>query len=457
MKLWIIVFCCSILGSCNKYLDKPGDPTKKIPKTVRDVLLLLDQPIQSGPIDIGSDQYFLTEPFAQFFFGELENSCYTTWISNWNNNFIDPGFWVTPYSAVFNANLCMEVLAKAEVTASNKADYERALGAAYFERAFALTTIAWQYAKAYNEVTAKTDLGAVIDLHSEVTEKLKRSTVEETYAQIISDLEESLKHFPESADHALHPSQLAARGLLARVYLSMRKYDKALAQCDLVLQKRNELLNFNNPADVNMSDTYPMQLQRYGKEMICNKQSYSFGFTLGNLRIFPTDTNLVKSYSANDLRKQAWFAKTGSGYFPDDFDYHVGSQEGYYTMSGICTDEIYIMRAECYARANEVTKAMKDLNDLLVTRWKTGTYIPYTASSKEEALEIILKERRKELVGRSLRWMDIKRLNEEGANISVTRVLFGKTTVLPPKDPRFAMQIPQTIVQDYGYIQNPTQ
>ncbi|MBO9573937.1 MAG: RagB/SusD family nutrient uptake outer membrane protein, partial [Chitinophagaceae bacterium] len=394
MKIWIIVTISILLASCNKYLEKSGDPTKRVPRTVRDVLLLLDQQIPSGPIDIASDQFFVTDPMFDIIdWSEPEIDLYTKWIPNWTGTFINDDFWKQPYKAVFNANICLETLAGAQVTTTNKADYERALGAAYFERAFAFTTIAWQFAKAYNEATAKTDLGVVIDLHSEVTEKLNRSSVEETYAQIISDLENSLKHLPETGDHPLRPSQMAARGLLARVYLSMRKYDKALEQCNFVLQKRNELLDFNNPADVNIGYVYPMQLQRYGKEMIYNKQSYTPPNYTGNLFYFPVDSNLVKSYAVNDLRKTAWF-QYGT-FVADEFARFYGSPEGRPIMSGICVDEIYLIRAECYARANEVGKAMKDLNDLLVTRWKSGTYIPFTASTKEEALEIILEERRK--------------------------------------------------------------
>ncbi len=100
---------------------------------------------------------------------------------------------------------------------------------------------------------------------------------------------------------------------------------------------------------------------------------------------------------------------------------------------------------------------MKDLNDLLITRWKSGTFIPLTASTKEEALNIILNERKKELLFRGLRWMDIKRLNEEGANISIVRKSpdHTKTGVLLPGSPRFAMQLPEDLVINFGYQQNP--
>lgn len=119
------------------------------------------------------------------------------------------------------------------------------------------------------------------------------------------------------------------------------------------------------------------------------------------------------------------------------------------------TDEIYLIRAECYARNGDKTNALKDLNDLLITRFKTGTFVPFTASTPEEALNIILQERKKTLVLRGLRWIDIKRLNLEGRNISITRKVDGITYTLPPNDPRFAVPLHSILVGDYGYQQNP--
>ena len=450
MKFYAVVYFALILGSCDKYLDKPGDPTKKVPKTVNDVLLMLDKSVSSGPIVIGTDEFFTTDQFFQTSMPEKTRYYYTTWNPNPSGSFIRNDYWSLPYNTIFIANLSLEVLAEASVTPANQKNFNLAKGSAYFQRAFALTTIAWQYAKSYNENTAKTDPGAVIDLHSDVTEKLRRSTVEETYHQILSDLEESLKYLPLAADHPLRPSQLAARGLLARVYLSMRKYDKALEQCNLVLQSRNELIDFNNSAEMNISATYPMAVHRYGKEMIYSKTSYTSATQIGALSFYLIDTNLVASYAPDDLRSKAWFRKNPNGY-----SLFKASYESAATMSGICVNEIYITRAECYARANEIDKAMKDLNDLLITRWKTGSFTPFTASTKEEALAIILRERKKELLTRGLRWMDIKRLNEEGANIKITRKVGNKLYELPPQDPRFACQIPHIIVLDYGYTQNP--
>ena len=113
------------------------------------------------------------------------------------------------------------------------------------------------------------------------------------------------------------------------------------------------------------------------------------------------------------------------------------------------------MRAEAYARMGKTVEAMSDLNTLLSKRFKTGSFTPLTAIDATDALNKILIERRKELLMRNLRWMDIKRLNKEGANISLQRFINGQYYTLPPNDPRSALSLPDDLVSLYGLKQNP--
>jgi hypothetical protein len=113
------------------------------------------------------------------------------------------------------------------------------------------------------------------------------------------------------------------------------------------------------------------------------------------------------------------------------------------------------MRAESFARVGDKDAALLNLNTLLEKRWKSGTFTPVSAASDEEALAIILAERRKELVMRGLRFMDLKRLNKEGANITLTRVVEGQVYTLPPNDLRYALAIPEQVIEVSGLTQNP--
>jgi len=78
----------------------------------------------------------------------------------------------------------------------------------------------------------------------------------------------------------------------------------------------------------------------------------------------------------------------------------------------------------------------------MIKRWNNnGSWAPFTAADATDALNKILVERRKELLFRGLRWSDIRRLNVEGANITLTRNIRGTLYTLPPNDIRSVMLI----------------
>jgi hypothetical protein len=112
-------------------------------------------------------------------------------------------------------------------------------------------------------------------------------------------------------------------------------------------------------------------------------------------------------------------------------------------FSGLATDELYLVRAECAARNGNTAAALGDLNALLSKRWKTGTYVPLSAGSAEAALNLIITERRKELAGRLIRWSDLKRLRSDSRfAVTLSRKINGQVFSLTPDSRRYAYPIP---------------
>ena len=150
-------------------------------------------------------------------------------------------------------------------------------------------------------------------------------------------------------------------------------------------------------------------------------------------------------YAPGDLRKSIFFKASGSsGTFKGNYSGIVA------IFGGLATDELYLVRAECAARQGQTAAAMADLNTLLAKRWKTGTFVPLSAPDAATALAIILAERRKELVGRNLRWTDLRRLN----NVSLVRTLNGTTYTLAPGSPRYTYPLPADEISLGGLQQN---
>jgi hypothetical protein len=283
----------------------------------------------------------------------------------------------------------------------------------------------------------------------EINQPSKRSTLKETYDQIIRDLTDAsrLLDDPLSVQYRNRPGKAAAFAALARVYLSMRSYEKANAAADSSLKYYDRLIDYNS---IDPAHFLPFKPQN--DETLCQARLLSSSLVVVGISTpgCIIDSLLYRSYEPNDLRKKIYFRLNNDG-LPNIKGGYTGT---IFTFSGLAVDEVMLIRAECLARANKVQEAMNVLNTLLRKRWATGTYVDKVAVSRDAALRIILDERKKELVFRGTRWTDLKRLNREGANIKLTRKIKGTVFTLPPSDPKYILPIPPDVISLGGIQQN---
>lgn len=441
----LLVMTMTIMG-CSKYLDKKSSNAITVPTTLEDLQGLLDDAdfvmnlnLTPSYGETSADDYFLLQ--ATYDTRNFTEQQFYKWLPSdyfWEND------WSKGYAPVYNANYCLEMIQKIPKNSMNENVWNNVKGSALFYRAYNFLNLLWNYSKAYDAASADTDLGIALRLGPDFNEPSVRASVKASYERIIEDAKNSLNYLPDLPSHVYRPSKAAAYGLLSRAYLSMREYDSAMKYADLALSIKNKLLDYNN---ISPSASFPFA--PFNEEIIF--------FTEMNVLIsLPTytrakiDTVLYASYATDDIRKQAYF-ELNSGYYRFKGSYAGSSR--YFT--GIATDELYLIRAECRARMGEKEQALEDLNTLLSKRWKAGTFVDLTASSPEEALHLILTERRKELIFRGLRWIDIKRLNLEGAAIVPKRIVSGVTYMLPPNSNYYALPLPTDIIRLSGMTQNP--
>jgi len=297
-----------------------------------------------------------------------------------------------------------------------------------------------------------TDKGIPLRSSSSIYEPIIRSSVQACYDKIRSEAKEAADYLPAVSLNCERPSKGAVYGLLARTYLSMQQYDSALKYADLSLQYNQQLINYNGDVDiVAPADGNTLPFRKFNRETIFYTEMNNYHSFIRPVPDYGrVDTVLYASYSDNDMRKTIFFLPDGN------YKRFKGSYaQSNDLFSGIAVDEMLLTRAECYARADNKEAALNDLNTLMITRWKTGTFVPFTASTPEEALDIILIERRKELLFRGLRWMDIKRLNkEEGREIVLQRFINNQWYELGPNSDKYALPIPADIIQLTGIEQN---
>lgn len=444
-SLFILCFfiVTSTVYSCKKYLDAKPDKRLAVPTRLADYQALLDDAdgyINSrGVTEIitSSDDYYFTDK------DWTSQQEYNRNLYIWKRQGIfqqRTNSWTNVYTTIYYANTAITNIKEIARTSSNYSEWTNAMGQGLFIRANCFLQVASAWSLAYDQTTAKDDLGIPLRLNTDFNEPSKRSTLQETYDQIIKDVKGAIDLLPNSQPSVTRPNKAAAYGLLARTYLFMRNYQQAFDYADSSLQITNALMDYNQ---LDPTPYYPFPYS--------NVENLYYNHSQKTLPRIKIDSTLYASYDSDDLRKILYFKDLNDGSYGIRNNY---DQNASYYM-GIATDEMYLIKSECEARFGQVEQAMKDLNDLLITRWKTGTFVPLAATNQDDALNLILRERRKELVMRFARWMDVKRLNKEGRNITMKRFVNGKTYSLLPNSNGYALPIPEDVIQLSGMQQNP--
>lgn len=443
--LVVLVILSTILSGCSRFLDEKSDSNLATPTTLEDNQALLDRisEVLSNFASSGmasSDEFYLSDADFDALEYQEDKRLYT-----WQKDYVSTNQgigndWFYCYKAIYISNAVLHNLDTYAIPGA-----ENVRGQALALRAIRYLDAAQIWCLAYNGTTASTDLGLPLRLDPDMNIPSVRSSVKQTYDQILKDLHDAVELLPVKQVAATRPSKVTALGYLARAYLFMGDYEKALAYSLQALSLQNTLMDFNT---LNPADSYP--IKDMNPEVLLRATMRISGPV--RFAVAKVPLSLYQSYNFNDLRKTVYFRVNPNGEVLFKGNYTGGSTG---KMTGVTVDELYLMAAESYAKTNDITNSMKMLNDLLVTRWKTGTFIAFTASSKEEALQLIKEERQKELLFRGLRWADIKRYNRDGAGITLIRTVKGQTYSLTPNDLRYAIAIPEDIIKLTGMPQNP--
>lgn len=448
----VILISITVFCSCTNKLDVKPDQSLIVPSTPQDYQAELDNGIMYTTFpslgELGTDDYYLTTNTWNAL--DVVSQSIYIWSKEIYNASITVGDWNNPFLKVRNANLVLEGLQTIPSYQGTPA-YNNAEGSALFYRAFTNFAIAQVFCKPYIAASAGTDLGIPLSLHSNLLVAPQRVSVLQTYQQIIADLTTARPLLPATTTYKTRPSQLAVDAMLARVYLSMSDYNNAMTYSNTALSEYSTLIDYNT---LSASIAYPFPL--FNNETIfyaevTTSNSSTQGYILYQNTTCGVDTNLYKSYAASDLRKSLFFTKQSSGLVT-----WRGNYTGKKTLfGGLSTNELYLTRAECYARNGDATSALADLNTLLQKRW-TGIYVPVTATSAQDALNKILTERRKELLFRAIRWTDLRRLNQDpNYAVTISRNINGQVYTLPPNSPLYVYPIPPNEINLSGMQQNP--
>lgn len=441
-------------GSCKKQDDwlnakrYKGDVT---PSTLDDYQAILDYntAINNRFINlglIGTDNLSVADQnFSRLTAVERESYLWTTAVWNLSGSSNE---WNYQYSLIEYANLILDGISKLQ----RSAGYDNVKGQALFFRAFAYYNLCQTFCKPYVSITSNTDLGLPLRTNPDVSKVYPRSSLKATYEMMLIDAQEAARLLDQNQSFTRRASASAANGLLAKIYLVMEDYVNAGKYSNLSLKSHSDLIDFNSNL-IDLSTTYRFPIDTKNPEILFFAQSTAYNtLTASSSSTSFVQKELYDIYDENDLRKAVLFAKSGAGY---KFRGSYTGDRG--TFCGIASNELFLIRAESYARTGSVSEALQDINRLLRSRYKTGQYSNFSTSDPEIALRFILQERRKELPFTSqIRWEDLRRLNNDPRfKTTIVRNIGGQTYTLIPGSSAYVFPIPPSETQLSGIEQNP--
>ncbi|GEM65971.1 membrane protein [Sphingobacterium faecium NBRC 15299] len=433
--LGMILLC---LQSCSNFLETKPDTKLAIPNTFEDCQALLDGygTVNTGYPYVGelcADNFSINQENWSSL-GDYEDRMLYIWDKETSPIITQ---WASPYQTVFIANQVLSILK--ELSAGNRR--EQLEGASYFYRAYALFSLAEIFAPVPKKDGSNADLPALpYRTTPNVEEKSVRVTLKEYFDLLLQDLEQAENLLPMVNGLPSRPSKTAAAALLSRIYLYMQDYEKALRYTNKALINNSKLMDYNT---LRTEEESPFK--QFNEEVIF--QAISTGTYTYYYTVWKVAPDFLQSYADHDLRKNLLFMEN------EDNTYSFkGNYDGEFNQapfSGLAVDELILTKAECLVRSNQISEALTSLNSLLEKRYRSSTFEPIEIQDPAQLLQLILEERRKELVMRQRRWPDLKRLNLNSQTATVlTRQIGDKEYQLLPNDPFYTFLIPQEIINN---------
>lgn len=451
LKYSMLAYCMAMASCGKEFLDVKRDSKQVIPATIQDYQAILDYvSIMTTNTShelgvIGGDEYYLADNIWNLLRDPYQKNGYIWAADVYENQDIDD--WNEAYFRILYANMAITGIREVERNAAETPAWNNVLGSGLFFRALNLYQLMQLFAPPYDRNTASMDLGVPIRLEPDLTLYSRRASVEEVYRCIVNDLEDAEQLLPDIPLVKYRPSKSAVYALLAKTYLLMGDYTQAQTYADRCLAITGNLVDFN---DVDASVSYP-----FAGEYEENPEIIFF-CSMRNIQITATsriniDTTLLAEYDDHDLRKSVYFGESSGRVI------FKGSYRGSAVFfTGLATDEIYLIRAEAKARLGDRAGAMDDLNALRKHRYDKDHFVPIGNDDQIDVLQLVIAERRKELVLRGVRWEDLRRLNrEERFAKTLVREVDGARYVLEPNSLRYVWPIPNSEVDLSGMQQNP--
>lgn len=377
------------------------------------------------------------------------------------------------YQIIVGCNKVIEVIKE-----GTSKELDQILGENLFLRAMVHFDLVRLFGRPYTQ-SPETNLGVIIKTDSKADDNASRSTVKDVYAFVVNELQRSVK-LMTTVRTSSYASPAAANALLSRVYLYMNDNANALKYTDLVIADGR----FALATPTQVPDFYTLENEQNReiifaiKHTLKDDRGFSAigsmyytspgGIGWGEVYASQDYQDLVNKYP-NDKRRSFLVKKLTSAGAQEQrnginkvYITKFSNQGGIPTLSSpvvLRLAEMYLNRAEVYAKTGETAKAIADVNLIRQRAGLTGTEL-YTASDLKglpTVLDVVLQERRLELAFEGHRPYDLFRNNRSLVRNypGFHNTTNGQQTVLPD-DKQLVNLVPESeIVLNKNLRQNP--
>jgi hypothetical protein len=345
--------------------------------------------------------------------------------------------WKVHYKVIFNANVILENIDK---VTGDQARKDAIKGQALTMRARCYFNLVRMYQHTY--IIAKDKPGVPLRLTSSIQEGFPRSTVEEVYAQIETDLKESETLLENYSRPGLGFYNIdVVRFLLSNVYLTMNRWADAQTYANKVrtqysLMSIDEYRNGFTTPNSEWILGYEQTEQDNSSYNLAAFYDYGQNNTVWPMYVY-TPAKHFADLMEGDQRGMFAVNPTRENKFVTTKFYETKNEIPYGAMIDMRNAEMYLVEAEAACRQGQTSTALQLLQELQRARGITEVT---NTSGLAELLAAILLERRKEMYGEGLDFFDISRLE-----LPVIKSLANGNDIdlnLPPHTNKLIMMIP---------------
>ena len=455
LSIMAIAAAALSLTSCDDYLNiEPKG--KRIPKDLADYEAFMRYEYGMHMMPVAQTSYllndkYLTNSYASYYPMYSANFNWDTSIDRVYENKSDEGVYYYGYGNIYYCNLILEDAPS--TTNATEAEKNELMAYARVLRAMNYFNLANYYAPTYQTSTASTQLCVPLITSSLQDAAFTQGTVQQVYDLIVSDLTEALPNLPDKGTTLLHPGKGAAYAMLARTYLQMMDYDKALEYAEKALAINKTLVDWvgfykENQEYINAEDTYQSLASPLGFD---SEDCYNFNYGDNS----PNYASRIQNMPVARAEK----FEAGDAYFKSNWKlrtvgtetYYYGLTSGYINYQGMRTVEQYLIKAECLVRKGQLSDAMEVLNTVRQTYILPDQYQPLTASTEAEAIGYIRQAKDNHLIYSIMPFADARRYNAEGKYTrTLTKEVNGKQVSLTPDSYLWTFPFPQGAIDNPG-------